>query len=165
MAFYKSLSAGQRIVLNIVSDLVLNLRKRSLVLLDEPETHLHPQLITTLISALSEILNEMDAFAVVATHSPIVVQQVLANRVHVVHRIEGEAPLITPPPAETFGENLSEIVRLVFDANESDRDYQEIIDRLFQEHGRDAAAVRKIFGGPLGFNAELYLNSLQADAQ
>lgn len=162
--FYKTLSAGQRIVLNILSDLVLNLRKRSLVLLDEPETHLHPQLITTLMSVLGVLLEQMDAFAIVATHSPIVVQQVMAERVHVVHRIENAPPLVTPPPAETFGENLSEIVRLVFDANESDRDYQEIIQRLFEENGRDVNAVLELLDGRIGFNAQLYLNALARDA-
>lgn len=164
-AFYKRLSAGQRIILNILSDLVLNLRKRSLVLLDEPETHLHPQLITTLMSALGVLLDQMDAFAIVATHSPIVVQQVMADRVHVIHRIENAPPLVTPPPAETFGENLSEIVRLVFDANEADRDYQEIIERLFHENGRDVNAVLDLLGGRIGFNAQLYLNALARDTE
>lgn len=164
-AFYRNLSAGQRIVLNILSDLVLNLRKRSLVLLDEPETHLHPQLITTLMAALSELLNEMDAFAIVATHSPIVVQQVLAERVHVVHRIADAAPVITPPPSETFGENLSEIVRLVFDSNEADRGYQDIIRSLFIQNNRDTEVVSNILGDRVGFNARLYLNSLQDEAE
>jgi ABC-type methionine transport system ATPase subunit len=155
--FYGRLSAGQRIVLNIISDLVLYLGKRTLVLLDEPETHLHPQLISTLMSVLAVILEELDCFAIVATHSPIVVQQVLARHVHVLQRMDPAPPMVSNPPSETFGENLSEIVRLVFDSVESDRGYQDVIDRLLEVEDADAVAAR--FEGRLGLNARLYLES------
>ncbi len=155
--FYGRLSAGQRIVLNIVSDLILYLRKRTLVLLDEPETHLHPQLTSTLMSVLTIILEELDCFAIVATHSPIVVQQVLARHVHVLQRMDPAPPMVSHPPSETFGENLSEIVRLVFDAVESDRGYQDVIDHLLEDEDVDAVVAR--FDGRLGLNARLYLES------
>lgn len=68
--FHRDLSAGQRIVANIVTDLCLHLRSRSLVLLDEPETHLHPQLVTRLLSVVNDLLEGFDAVAVIATHTP-----------------------------------------------------------------------------------------------
>ena len=156
-AFYGRLSAGQRIVLNIISDLVLHLGKRTLVLIDEPETHLHPQLTSTLMSLLAVILEELDCFAIVATHSPIVVQQVLARHVQVLQRMDPAPPIVSNPLSETFGENLSEIVRLVFDSIESDRGYQDVIDRLLEVEDADAVAAR--FDGRLGLNARLYLES------
>jgi len=158
-AFYDRLSAGQRIALNIVAELALHLEPRSLVLLDEPETHLHPQLLATLLSVINIILDGLDCFAIVATHSPIVVQQVLASRVHVVQRIDPAPPIIRNPPSETFGENLSEIVRLVFDSVESDRDYHDVLDTLLVAHGGDADAVRSLFEQGLGLNASIYLDS------
>ncbi|GAB7550960.1 AAA family ATPase [Novosphingobium sp. 11B] len=147
---YKRLSAGQRIVLNIVCDIVLNLRTRSLVLLDEPEVHLHPQLLTTLLTILNEMLEGFDSFAIIATHSPIVVQQVPSRRVHVVRRPFDDVPNVTSPHIETFGENLSEIVRVVFDANESDRDYQAVLDQLLADYNNDPDRVEALFGGKLG---------------
>lgn len=158
-AFYGRLSAGQRIILNIICDLVLYLRKRTLVLLDEPETHLHPQLTSTLMSVLTVVLEELDCFAIVATHSPIVVQQVLARHVHVLQRIDPAPPIVSSPPAETFGENLSEIVRLVFDAVESERGYQDVVDRLLESENGDVEAVAARFDGRVGLNARLYLES------
>ncbi len=157
--FYSRLSAGQRIVLNMVADLILHIRPRSLVLLDEPETHLHPQLLTTLLSVVNDLLEANDSFAVIATHSPIVVQQVLARRVHKIRRVDGDIPLVDPPGTETFGENLSEIVRTVFDALESDRDYEEVIDRLLDQNGGDPEGVMALFNGSLGLNAQIYLRS------
>ncbi|MDH7971277.1 AAA family ATPase [Sphingomonas sp. AR_OL41] len=161
-AFYGRLSAGQRIVLNIICDLVFNLRKRTLVLLDEPETHLHPQLTSTLMSVLTVILDELECFAIVATHSPIVVQQVLARHVHVLQRIDPAPPMVSNPPTETFGENLSEIVRLVFDAVEGERGYQDVVDRLLDDEDGDVDAVAARFDGHLGLNARLYLESRRA---
>ena len=162
--FYRGLSAGQRIVLNIISDLILNIRQRSLILLDEPETHLHPQLLTTLLSLMNDMLVANDSFAVIATHSPIVVQQVLAKRVHIIRRVNGDIPQVASPEIETFGENLTEIVRSVFDALESDRDYEEVIDHLLEQHGRDANQVLALFGGRLGLNAQIYLRSRGVEA-
>ncbi len=158
-AFYDRLSAGQRIALNIVAELVLHLEPRSLVLLDEPETHLHPQLVATLLSVINIILDGLDCFAIIATHSPIVVQQVLASRVHVVQRIDPAPPIIRNPPSETFGENLSEIVRLVFDSVESDRDYHAVLDTLLIDHNGNADEVRALFDQGLGLNASIYLDS------
>ena len=157
--FYAGLSAGQRIVLNIICDLILHIRPRTLVLLDEPETHLHPQLLTTLLSLVNDLLEENDSFAVIATHSPIVVQQVLARRVHKIKRTEGDFPHVLSPEIETFGENLTEIVRSVFDALESDRDYEEVIDRLLESHAGNVDQVLELFGGRLGLNAQIYLSS------
>lgn len=157
--FHRTLSAGQRIVANIVSDLCLHLRSRSLVLLDEPETHLHPQLVTRLLSVLNDLLEGFDSAAVIATHSPIVVQQTLARRVHVIRRLDGDVPVVDAAPVETFGENLSDIVRLVFDAPEIERGYQEVLDGLLKENKGDVAAVERMFDGQLGFNAQIYLRS------
>ncbi|NVK13317.1 MAG: AAA family ATPase [Rhodobacteraceae bacterium] len=159
--WYRSLSAGQRIVANIICELILHLRSQSLVLLDEPETHLHPQLMSRLLSILNSLLEGFDSSAVIATHSPIVVQQVMARRVHIVRRIE-DTPVVSNPLIETFGENLTDIVRKVFSAIEGDRGYQEVLDNLYRENGESVEAVEALFDGRLGFNAQMYLRSKEA---
>ncbi len=156
---YRRLSAGQRIVLNIICDLLLRIGERSLILLDEPETHLHPALLTTLLSVIAALLDTYDSFAIVATHSPIAVQQVVAKRVHIVRRIAEGIPAVGHPPIETFGANLADITREVFDAAESDRDYRDAIDELLKSHGGDANAVRQLFPNGLGTSADIYLES------
>lgn len=161
VAFYRSLSAGQRIVANIIAELCLHLQSRSLVLLDEPETHLHPQLITRLTAVLQALLDGFDSVAVIATHSPIVIQQIRAEHVHIVRRLDGNIPLVDPSPIETFGENLSDIIRVVFDSPEADRGYQQMLDDLLAEYGTPDA-VEALFDGRLGFNAQSYLRSREA---
>ena len=50
---FSRLSAGQKFVISIVSSLVSNLERGSLVLLDEPETHLHPSLTVELLTQVT----------------------------------------------------------------------------------------------------------------
>lgn len=161
--FYRTLSAGQRIVANIIADLAQNLRSRSLILLDEPETHLHPQLVSRLLSVLNDLIVGFDSAAVIATHTPIVVQQVIARRVHIIRRVD-DIPVIAQPLIETFGENLTEIVRTVFDAVESDRGYQEVLDQLLLANNGSVAEVEHLFNGRIGFNAHSYLRSRGGDS-
>lgn len=154
---YSYLSAGQRIVLSIASELIRNMSSRVLVMMDEPEIHLHPQLLSSLLAWMEDLLAERDAFAIVATHSPIVVQQVASSSVFVLRRL-GAHPVILRPAVETFGANLTEIVREVFEDRAGDRSYQEILDRLIEAHGSPDKVMR-LFGGQLGLNAQLYLRS------
>ncbi|WP_164584517.1 AAA family ATPase, partial [Pseudomonas viridiflava] len=71
-SMYERLSAGQRLALNCVFHILSKIDRRTLILFDEPELHLHPQLLTGLLNTLSEILESQDSFAIIATHSPLV---------------------------------------------------------------------------------------------
>jgi predicted ATP-dependent endonuclease of OLD family len=54
--FFKKLSSGHAIVLLTITKLVELVDERTLVLLDEPEGHLHPPLLSAFIRSLSELL-------------------------------------------------------------------------------------------------------------
>ena len=69
---FDDLSSGHKAVLSIVTGCVAMLEERSLVLLDEPENHLHPPLLAAFIRAFSELLVDRNSVAIVATHSPVV---------------------------------------------------------------------------------------------
>lgn len=158
---YSKLSAGQKIVLNILLHILSEIKPQSLILLDEPETHLHPKLMTSLFIIITEILEDYDSFAIIATHSPIIVQQIPSRSVHVLRRIDN-VPESTRPMIECFGENLSEISRHVFQTSQSDRDYESVIDELLSKNFNDPGRVEEIFEGKLGMNARMYLRSKAA---
>jgi predicted ATPase len=157
--FYEQRSAGQRIVLNILTHLVANLRERSLVLLDEPETHLHPSLSTSLISEILRLLDQFASFAIIATHSPIIAQQVPSDHIRVLRRVQDGVEIGTPS-IECFGENLSEISNVLFESREFERDYTSVIDQLLELNGNDPARVEALFPRGLGSNARVYLWSV-----
>lgn len=158
-SLYERLSAGQRLALNCICHILSKIGPRTLVLFDEPELHLHPQLLTGLISALAEILTDQDSFAIIATHSPLVVQQLPKECVHVIRR-DRMTPMVLRPTFQTFGESISEITRFVFASTEADRDYRNTLDTLFELAEGDIQAVREQFDGQLSLNADIYLQSL-----
>ncbi len=82
---FRELSSGHKIVLKIIIDLAANMdeSKKSLVLIDEPETHLHPPLLATLLKSIRLCLEYFDGYAVIATHSPVVLQETPPQTYHI----------------------------------------------------------------------------------
>jgi predicted ATP-dependent endonuclease of OLD family len=69
------MSSGHAIVLLTITRLVATVEEKTLVLLDEPESHLHPPLLSAFIRALSDLLYDRNGVAIIATHSPVVLQE------------------------------------------------------------------------------------------
>jgi ABC-type lipoprotein export system ATPase subunit len=132
-AWFQKLSTGHKITLLIVYGLVANLEPHSLVLIDEPETHLHPPLLAAMMHSVREILSVYKSCAVVATHSPVVVQESLAKHVQVVRR-EGELTKVTPVGIETFGESIGLITAQVFGMQSDAADFYGVLDNLVTRH-------------------------------
>lgn len=110
---FQALSSGHAISLLIVSKLVMHMRERCVVLIDEPESHLHPPLLAALINAVSNVVTDRNGLAILTTHSPVVLQEIPSDCVWVMSR-GGNQIRISRPRIETYGENLSEITREVF---------------------------------------------------
>lgn len=110
---FSRMSSGHKIVLLTLTRLVECISDRSLVLMDEPETHLHPPLLGSFVRAVSDLLVSRNAVAIVATHSPVVLQEVPASCVSMLMR-SGESLRVLRPDDETFAENVSVLTRKVF---------------------------------------------------
>jgi energy-coupling factor transporter ATP-binding protein EcfA2 len=158
----RALSAGQRLVTAIFSNIVGFIEEGSLLLLDEPETNLHPGLLSTFVAALNETLIEFDSYAVVASHSPILLQQVPSRYVRHFTRNNTDRPKIKNLEFESFGEDLGELTRRVLGLADPERDFTEILDELFDAHG-SAEAVARLFSHPLGVPAMAHLYGLEQD--
>jgi hypothetical protein len=65
---YGKLSSGHKIVLLTITRVVETLEERSLVLVDEPEAHLHPPLLSAFTRSLSDLLINRNGVAIIATH-------------------------------------------------------------------------------------------------
>lgn len=127
-----ALSTGHKIVLNIVTQLAAHLKPRSIVLLDEPETHLHPPLLAAMLRVLQRLLDAYDSFVIIATHSPVVLQEVPAASVHVLTRF-GDLAEVEQPEIETFGANVGTITRHVFSLDNTSTDYQGVLAELAEQ--------------------------------
>ncbi len=151
----KEMSSGHQIVLHILTGLVATLRNRGLVLIDEPETHLHPPLLAALMTGIRTILEELQAYAVVATHSPVVAQETPAAQVRILSR-SGTSVLVRPAGIETFGENTGILTREVFGLHPGATDFRNVLDRLVRE-SNNLEDVEVAFGAPLSSQARAYV--------
>lgn len=154
---FLSWSTGHKIALHVVASLTARSARKSLVLFDEPEMHLHPPLTAALMQAIRIILEEVDAFCVVATHSPVVVQETLARHVRILSRA-GDTLHFKQPKLETFGENVGLLTYDIFSLVASSTDFHEVLDLLVDgDLGIDA--IDKIFTPALSAQARGYVLS------
>jgi len=152
------LGAGHKIALAALTRLLAILRNGSFVLFDEPEQHLHPSLLSSLLRVLHDWLARFDAHCVVATHSPIVLQEIPGRNVRVLDR-DGKVPIIRTYGDESFGQNLSEIVAQVFGVRERERNYATFLSELLKQ-GVSVEAIERAFGRPLSLHARMALERL-----
>ncbi|WP_256580184.1 MULTISPECIES: AAA family ATPase [unclassified Pseudomonas] len=148
------LSSGQSILAHFVTALLAWIQPNSLVLFDEPETHLHPNAVASLFLVLSEILSRFDSYAVVATHSPVVIQEIPAKRVLVFERNQN-LTVAHPLLLESFGESVTELTRHVFETIEVESVYRRTLKRLAKNESAEDVLAR--FDQGLSLSAEAYL--------
>jgi predicted ATP-dependent endonuclease of OLD family len=99
-------------VLLTITRLVETVAEQSLVLLDEPEAHLHPPLLASFVRALSNLQTERNGVALIGTHSPVVLQEVPRSCVWKVSRWDRHPP--ERPALETYGENVGVLTHEIF---------------------------------------------------
>jgi predicted ATPase len=126
---FLSWSTGHKIALHVIVQLVASARPRSLVLFDEPEAHLHPPLMAALMHAVWVVLTQVNAFCIVATHSPVLLQETLAQHVRIIRRVGGSLEIKTPS-LETFGENLGILTYDSFGLTAASTDFHQALDLL-----------------------------------
>lgn len=157
----KKLSSGQSILLYIITEIVANIRFDSLIIYDEPETHLHPNAISQLINTIYELTKEFQSYCIIATHSPLIVRELLSRNVYVVER-ESNVITVRKPLIETFGENLTMITEEIFGNREIPNQFEKILLKL-AETGKSFDEILSIIESeniPLSLNARIYLKSI-----
>ena len=158
-----SLSSGQRSLLLLIAQLFLH-GERSLVLIDEPENHLHPQFITLLMQTLQSTLVAMESRAVVATHSPFVIRELDKTAVQILDKDKGEIPCIYQTSLQTFGADVGRISEYVFGDHAVHKGYERRIKRALEAVPAQSVATRaQQVASVLGDDAELYLHRLLSE--
>jgi len=160
---FRLLSSGHKIVLLTITRLVETVSEKSLVLLDEPEAHLHPPLLSAFIRALSDLLSNRNGVALIATHSPVVLQEVPANCVSILGRV-GDVSTIARPRIETFGENVGTLTNEVFGLEVRGTGFHKLLLDTALEFGDYEQASAKL-GGRLGTEARAVLRALVTDGE
>lgn len=154
-AWFHTWSTGHKIVMHATASLVAYTEPKSIVLIDEPETHLHPPLLAAFMHAVRLILRKHDAFGVVATHSPVVVQESLRGHIAIVRR-SGTETHIAEPRIETYGESIGELTNEIFGLTADATDYHGVLLRLV-EMGMPLEAIEALFDHGLSLQARAFV--------
>ncbi|MCA0201147.1 MAG: ATP-binding protein [Proteobacteria bacterium] len=155
------LSTGHKIVLHIIASLVLHIEPKSIVLFDEPESHLHPPLLAALMHAIRAVLDKRDAFAILATHSPVVLQETLSRHVKKIRR-DGDIIKVEATVSETFGENVGLLTYDAFQLTAGATDYHLALQNLANQYS-SLEEIEALFDRGLSSQARAYIMSLLAE--
>lgn len=152
------MSSGHASVLLIITQLVAKVQEKTLVLLDEPESHLHPPLLSAFVRALSDLLDNRNGVAIIATHSPVVLQEVPRS---CVWKIERTGKVTNPyrPNIETFGENVGVLTREVFSLEVIKSGFHKLLTEIVAT-GKSYDDIVSEFGNQLGTEAKILLKTL-----
>ena len=147
----RSLSSGELFLLAMMSRLVSTVRTESLVVMDEPEMHLHPNAIGDLVRTMRLVAEEYSSCVIIAMHSPLVLQQIPSRYVRVLQRV-GNTTTCKRLDLESFGENLTTLTESVFHAADEPRPYLEQLEAMVENHSLDE--IEKAFDGKLSAPGE-----------
>lgn len=160
---FKNLSSGHKVILLTIAKLVEAVEEKTLVILDEPEEHLHPPLVSAFIRALSYLLVYRNGVGIVATHSPVIVQEVPKKCVWILRR-SGYELAVNRPKIETFGENLSILTSEIFGFEVTNSGFHKMLNDTVAKKRNYKSALR-VFRGELGEQGKIILKSLMYEKE
>ncbi len=158
---FSRLSSGHAIVLLTLTKLIETVEEKTLVLIDEPESHLHPPLLSAFTRALSDLLKNRNGVAIIATHSPVVLQEVPKSCVSILRRTRLDG-CVDRPESETFGENVGVLTREVFGLEVAKSGFYDLLAESVEE-GRSYGQILREYQRQIGFEGRAILRALIAN--
>lgn len=158
---FSRLSYGHKIILLTLANLVDLVEEKTLVIMDEPEEHLHPPLVATFIQALNHILTYRNGVGIIATHSPVIAQEIPRKCVWILNRV-GDYVLPRRPEFETYGENLEKLMTEIFGFEVYKSGFHKEIEKAVEKYDSYEVALAS-FGNNLGSEAKSFLRAYLFD--
>lgn len=155
--FKEYYSSGQNIFISMLCRLLLEIEDGSLIFLDEPELYLHPNAIASLMNIFFDLLEDYQSYAILCTHSPILVQEIPSRYVRNLSLIENDL-VQTKVSIETFGANISDITKDIFNVTEKESLYKSTLIALSKELKEEQ--IEDLFSNELSLKARMFLSSL-----
>ena len=121
-----TLSSGQATILLYITKLVSSINQGSLVIFDEPETFMHPPMVKAFIRAVSELVDNNKAFCLMATHSPVIIQEIPHCNVY---KLDSNHEL-TNIYYKTYGQNLDTLYKNIYGVELQQTGYNSFFNDL-----------------------------------
>lgn len=124
-----ALSSGQRSMFRFAIHFLTHAGFGTLLVIDEPESYLHPNLVSDYMMLLYKILKKTSSVALIATHSAYVVREIPTHCVHILSRKNRSAE-ISKTYLKTLGASVSEISLAVFGDSTVDAYHRKISEEI-----------------------------------
>lgn len=160
--FCQNMSSGESIYVYSLTEIMANIRYDTLLLFDEPEQHLHPHAITVLMKAIYDVLEEFESYAIIATHSPLIVREMVSDNVYTLERDENTLN-IAKIGIECFGEDVSVLSDVIFKNMSDVKKYERFVETVAKKCHYDYPAIVDRLKGvhnKLGMNMRLLIQSV-----
>lgn len=155
------LSSGQLTFIRFAANACLHIENGTMVLFDEPETHLHPNYVSNFIHLLDTLLLQTGSFAILATHSAYFVRMMPSSQVIILAQEGPSVVTATTPRLKTLGADIGAISSFVFgDSPYGDDSFGNIFSQLeqkLQQAGDAATDKLKALADELPAEAIMYL--------
>lgn len=135
------LSSGELSLFLRLYELLEKVEDDTLVLIDEPETHLHPKWAKTYIKTLLEIIGQKRCHIIIATHSPLLVSSIPTQSLIRLKKENGKIIQIKTYD-KTLGLNFDDMLYNVFlikEKNDIELEYVNMVKRHLSEGELDKA--------------------------
>ena len=126
------LSSGQITFLVQVFSILDKIKINSLILIDEPELYLHPNLEIIFMRYFREILNEFKSYSIISTHSAIICREVPSEFIINIKKNTNNEPVINKIPFETLSYDLNEIYNYLYDGVLEEKYYDQWLSILIE---------------------------------
>lgn len=151
------LSSGQTMLLNLIIEILAHIRQNTLILIDEPEVHLHPKAITEMVHIIDSLCERYSSCCIMATHSSIVIQELLSRNVIVMDREQDGSPVIRPMRLESMGENLTTITQEIFGRSNKEPLYIKKIRELVDKYPNMDEVLQEVQNNDVPISMPMYL--------
>lgn len=116
--------------------------------------------MSAFIRALADLLHDRNGVALVATHSPVILQEIPRSCAWKIYRI-GKSVTYQRPTIETFGENLGLLTSEVFSLEVERSGFHDLLANSVNS-GESYDEIVRDYNDQLGFEARAILKSLVA---
>ena len=155
--YYGKMSSGQTMLTNLIIDVTANVRSNCLIMIDEPEVHLHPNAITQIINVVNLVCERFSSCCIMATHSPLVIQSLLSRNVLIMERDIDGMPIVRQRRVESLGENLTTINEEIFSNGQRDKYYKRLIKKAVEGKESMDQVLLELQNGDLPMSLASYM--------
>ncbi|KJZ02739.1 AAA family ATPase [Pseudoalteromonas piscicida] len=150
------LSSGQLTFFKFALLSCLFIENGTFVLMDEPETHMHPNMIVDFIGLLDFLLEKTGSQALIATHSAYFVREVPNEQVAVLS-ISDKRLVTDKPRLPTFGATVDSISQFIFQEDTEIRLSEKLYEKV---KGKSFSEIEEQLGNEISLSALMRLKRM-----